>query len=96
MPRLRCVGDERVLSDDLAGVEVAHALFADGHYGAVVIVAEDQTDALVCDQFVHQTREGCLQLAEFDLAREEVEIDLGGVAAAIGGDGRGGGVGDDV
>ena len=57
---VRGVGGDGVFADDFAGVEVARAVLADGEDGVVVVVAEDEADAFVCDEAVDHAGKGCV------------------------------------
>ena len=81
----RRIRSDRIFPHHLAGLEVALTAFAK-HYGRhVVFVADDHAQALMPHEGVQHAGIGGFELAELDLAREEVEVDLGGVAAAVGG-----------
>ena len=89
------VGGDGVFAFDFAGVEVAAAALAEDDGGHVVGVADDHAEAFVGDEGVDHAGVGLVEFVERDLAGGEVEVDLGGVAAAVGGDGGGGGAGSD-
>ena len=69
----------RIIAIDFAGVQIAAALFAQRTHRPIILIAQHHADALVLHHALDQTGIGAVQFTELDLARIEIEIDLGGL-----------------
>ncbi len=73
---------QRIVALDCTGVQIAPARFAQYERNAIVVVANDETDALMVHKRFHHARVGQVQFASGQLTWLQVKIDLGKVAAA--------------